>query len=249
MAKTLTACQSNYIPWKGYFDLIAIADEFVLYDDVQYSKNGWRNRNRIKTAEGLIWLTVPVITRGRHSQLVRDVVVADRHWARRHWRSIEVHYAHAPHFPEFRDFLEELYLGPETAGLALLSDINRRFLEAMCQLLGIETTLTWMSDFELRDDDRVGRLVELCKKSESTRYVTGPAALEYIDTDAFAREGIEVGFMDYSGYPPYEQEHPPFVHEVSIIDLILSTGHRAAEYLKHAGSGTGPIEPTRGRHA
>lgn len=235
MTKTVAAVQSNYIPWKGYFELIGLVDEFVFYDDVQYSKGSWRNRNRIMTSAGPIWLTIPVVTKGKLHQKVRDVKVADRRWARHHWRSIEVHYAKARYFREYRAFFEDLYLGAETQRLSYLSEVNRRFVTAICELIGIHTELTWVMDLELSEADRVGRLVEMCTATSATRYVTGPSALDYIAAEPFEQKGITLEIMDYAGYPAYEQLHAPFVHEVSVLDLILNTGPAAPLHMRARG--------------
>src|SRR5216683_727265 len=107
MSKTIAAVQSNYIPWRGYFDLISQVDEFILFDDAQYTRRDWRNRNKIKTPKGLIWLTIPVETKGKYSQKIKDTVVTDSKWARDHWRSIVHNYSKAPYFPEYRELFEE----------------------------------------------------------------------------------------------------------------------------------------------
>jgi hypothetical protein len=220
--------QSNYVPWKGYFDLIGSVDEFVLYDDVQYTKNDWRNRNRIKTAQGVQWLTIPVRIGGRFGQRVLDAEIADPGWGVRHWRTLTQSYARAPHFDRVRDAFEDLYLG---AAEPSLSRVNRRFLERACELLGIRTRITW-SDEYVTPPGRIERLIDLCRQLGAGEYLSGPAARDYLDPAAFARAGIEVIWMDYSGYPEYPQLFPPFVHEVSILDLLFNTGPDAARYLK-----------------
>src|SRR5687767_6291071 len=132
MSKTVAIVQSNYIPWKGYFDLIDRADEFILLDDVQYTRRDWRNRNRIKTPRGLEWLTIPVEVKGKYHQSIKETVVSDPDWPRRHWSTISQHYARAPFFPLYRERLEELYL---TTTERFLSDVNHRFLVALCDVL------------------------------------------------------------------------------------------------------------------
>jgi hypothetical protein len=123
MNKRVAIVQSNYIPWKGYFDLINLVDEFVLFDDIQYTRRDWRNRNRIKTPTGLMWLTVPVVVKGRYYQRIRETVIADPEWNKAHWKSIVLNYARAKHFDTYREFLEELYLG---CNERFLSQINRK---------------------------------------------------------------------------------------------------------------------------
>ena len=228
MPKSIAIVQSNYIPWKGYFDLINMVDEFVLYDDVQYTRRDWRNRNTIKTPHGLQWLTIPVDTKGKYTQTIRDTMIADATWAARHWRSIVHAYAHAPGFSRYGDELEDMY---RRATDVSLSATNHRFLATICQWLGIGTRLSSSSDYTL-DADRTMRLVGICRQAGAEVYLSGPAARAYLDEAQFEREGIEVRYMDYGGYAEYPQAHPPFRHDVSVLDLLLNTGAEAARYLK-----------------
>lgn len=228
MNKTLAIVQSSYIPWRGYFDLINSVDEFILYDDVQYTRRDWRNRNTIKSAGGVIWLTIPVEVKGKYFQKIKDTVVADSKWTRDHWRSIVHNYSKAPYFCEYRELFEELYSKPEDK---LLSQINYRFIAAICGMLGISTTMCWSMDYDLAGD-KTERLLSLCKQAGATNYVSGPAAQAYLNEDLFRREGISVAYMDYSGYREYAQLYPPFQSQVSIIDLIFNEGPHATKYMK-----------------
>jgi hypothetical protein len=227
MSKRVAVVQSNYIPWKGYFDLIHAVDEFILFDDVQYTRRDWRNRNLIKTPNGVRWLSIPVATKGRYLDPIKDIEVSDPGWPEDHWRALAASYAAAPFFSHFRPVLEPLFL--ETRD-SRLSAINRRFLEAVCRLLGIETRLTWSMDYKVRDG-RSERLVDLCLQAGATTYLSGPTARSYIDPEPFRKAGIELVFFDYSGYREYEQLYPPFDHHVSVLDLLLNVGPRAREYL------------------
>jgi hypothetical protein len=222
--------QSNYIPWKGYFDLIARVDQFVLYDDVQYTRRDWRNRNRLKTAHGPLWLTIPVRVGGRYLQRIRDVEVEDTGWAEKHWRTILHHYAAAPAASDCREALEELY---RTAPRRWLTEINEHFLAGICGLLQITTRLRRSSELDLTGD-RSERLASMCRQLGASTYVSGPAATAYLDAAPFQAAGIEVAWADYSGYPEYRQLHPPFDHHVSIVDLLMNEGRDARKFLKHA---------------
>lgn len=228
MAKRVAMVQSSYIPWKGYFDLIRSVDEFILLDEVQFTRRDWRSRNRIKTQHGAAWLSIPVVVKGRFHQLIQDAVVSEPDWGARHWRTVRANYARTPFFREFADALEPLFLHPPSARL---SEINRALLDAVCQLLGISTPITWSSAYTARPG-RTARLVDLCLQAGATEYLSGPAAREYLDTRQFEESGIAVTFVDYAGYPEYEQPYPPFDHQVSIVDLIFCTGPRALEYMK-----------------
>lgn len=224
--KSVAVVQSNYLPWKGYFDLIHDVDLFVFYDDVQYTKNDWRNRNLVKTPAGPAWITVPV-GRDLH-RLIREVAITDRHWAAKHWKTLAQNYGRAPYFGAYRPFFEHVYLERTWQRLSelnqyLVIEIGRRFL-------GVRT--------EFRDSAEYGatgrqseRLLDLLGKVEARLYVSGPAAQSYIDPQAFARAGIELAWKSYSGYPEYPQAHPPFTHQVSIVDLLFHVGPDAPWYI------------------
>jgi hypothetical protein len=226
--KKIAILQSNYIPWKGYFDLINMVDEFILYDDVQYTRRDWRNRNIIKTPAGPMWLTVPVEVKGKYYQSIKETVVSEPEWNRKHWKTIAYHYAKADFFRDYCSFFEDLYLGSSER---YLCQLNYRFLKAICQLLGIKTKISWSMDYRLVEG-KTERLVDLCKQTGATEYVSGPAARDYIDENLFASEGIGLHYIDYSGYSEYPQLYPPFDHRVSIIDLILNTGPNATSYMR-----------------
>jgi hypothetical protein len=227
MAKKVAILQSCYIPWKGFFDLVRRVDEFILYDDAQYTKRDWRNRNRIKTPNGPLWLTIPVEVKGKYLDAIKDMRVSDPHWNERHWRSIQASYSRAPYFDTYRSVLEELFRGCTSEWL---SEINFRFIAHFCETLSITTSLKWSMDYNV-SERRTERLVGLCQQAGATEYFTGPAARAYIDADLFAAAGITLTYMDYHGYPEYEQLHPPFDHHVSIIDLLVHVGPDAIAHM------------------
>jgi len=226
--RRIAVSQSNYIPWKGYFDFIHSVDEFILFDTAQYTRRDWRNRNRIKTHVGPAWLTIPVVVKGRYEQTIQDTEISDTSWNERHWKTLLHNYARAAHFDDYRDSFEELYLGCEEK---LLSQINYRFLVGICEMLGIKTDFSWSAEHP-QINGKTERIVEWCKLLKATEYVTGPAAKGYIEEDLFAKAGIELRYMDYSGYPEYRQLYPPFEHAVSIVDLIFNEGPDAPRYMK-----------------
>jgi len=228
MTKRVGVVQSNYIPWKGYFDLINLVDEFILFDDMKYTRRDWRNRNKIKTPDGPMWLTIPIQVKGKYFQKIRETVISDPGWNRRHWKSVVHNYSRAKHFHAYKDLFEDLYLGSDER---FLSQINYRFLTAICQILGINTKLSWSMDYRLIEG-KTERLVDLCKQAGATEYLSGPTAKDYIDEELFRNEGILLRYMDYSGYAEYNQLFPPFEHHVSIIDLIFNEGPNAPKYMK-----------------
>jgi hypothetical protein len=226
--KKVIITQSNYIPWKGYFDAINMVDEFIIYDDMQYTKRDWRNRNKIKTKDGVQWLTIPVEVKGKYFQKINETRISDPAWAKQHWNTIFHSYLKAPHFNLYKQQFEEAYLGCSTD---LLSEVNHSFLKLICGILGITTPMRWSSEFEL-GEGKTERLVDICKKIGATDYYSGPAAKNYMDESLFEKEGIRVHYFDYSGYPPYSQLHGEFTHEVSILDLLFNEGPDAKKYMK-----------------
>jgi hypothetical protein len=225
--KRLAIVQSCYIPWKGYLDFIDRVDEFVLLDDAQYTRRDWRNRNRVKTSHGTQWLTVPVQVKGRYLQRIDETHVSDAGWAERHWKTLQHTYASAPCFDEVRDAIEEAYA--RVADEPRLSSVNRTLLEAIFPLLGIETTLSWSADYP-GEGARTDRLLEICLAAGASEYVSGPAARTYLDEAAFAAHGITVSWMDYGGYPEYDQLYPPFEHTVTVLDVLFHTGREAPRF-------------------
>src|ERR1043166_94292 len=228
MRKTIAVVQSNYIPWRGYFDLINSVDEFILYDDVQYTIRDWRNRNIIKTSSGPLWLTIPVQVKGKYLQKIKDTRISDPTWRRKHWATIAHSYSRAKYFPMQKELFEELYLQADDK---LLSKINYRFIVAICRILGIRTTISWSMDYNLIGD-KTERLVHLCQQAGATAYLSGPLAKAYLDEELFRKNGIAVSYMDYSGYREYTQLYPPFQPQLSIIDLIFNEGPEAIKYMK-----------------
>ena len=224
--KRVAILQSNYIPWKGYFDLIAAVDEFILYDDAQFTKNDWRNRNRIKTPEGLQWLSIPVGP--SISRRIRDVELPDARWQEKHWKTLEANYRRASHFAEVAGVFEPLYRSRSYSSLSVL---NRAFIEAVCRYLGISTPIANSWDYALAGG-RIDRLVAIAEQAGAHEYVTGPSARNYLDESAFAGRGIKVSWFDYTGYPEYPQLWGGFSHEVSILDLLFNCGRDAARYMR-----------------
>lgn len=225
--KRIAIVQSNYIPWKGYFDLIAATDEFILYDDAQYTRRDWRNRNQIKTPQGVQWLTVPVKVKGRYHQSIRETEIDGTQWAQQHRTRLRQNYARAPHFARYAEQLEALYLNGRhdtlsALNLAMLAWINRQ--------LGIATRISSSSDYTL-EGDRTDKLLNLCLQAGATEYLSGPAARDYLDESRFAAEGIAVRWFDYPAYPPYAQLWGEFVHGVTVLDVLFHCGPEARRHV------------------
>ena len=215
--------QPSYLPWRGYFHMIEKADVFVFYDDVQYDKHGWRNRNRIKTAGGTRWLTVPVAAGGNvvTGLPINEVLIADHRWAAKHLATISQAYARAPHVDRCIDLLAP-HLTSEQDRLA---DLTIASTIALAQELGLDRTFVRSSQLGL-SGDRMARLLAVLQSVGATHYISGPAAKAYLDEGALAEAGISVEYMSYD-YPEYGQVHPPYDPQVSVIDLLAMEGDRA----------------------
>lgn len=225
--KTIAILQSNYIPWKGYFDVIAKSDVFVIYDEVQYTKNDWRNRNLIKTKDGLQWLTIAVRQESLN-QAIFDTKVFKTNWTKKHMGTLQANYAKAPYFTEYKNRIFKIYEQASTN----LSEINSAFIKEICAILEIDTEIIDSRSLNLVGDKQE-KLVQACQQLDADIYLSGPAAKSYIDEVFFTDNQIKVEWMDYSNYKSYNQIHPPFEHGVSILDLIFNEGPNAKKYLKN----------------
>ena len=227
--KKIAIVQSNYIPWKGYFDLIAAVDEFILYDDMQYTRRDWRNRNQIKTPTGVQWLTVPVRVKGKYHQKISETEIDGVDWAASHWRSLTQNYRRAPFFAEVAEWLEPIYL-QET--FSHLSALNRRLIGAICTFLGIGTKIANSWDYRL-SEGKSERLADLCVQAGGAEYISGPAAKDYVEEPIFKVRGVKLTWFDYAGYPEYPQLWGEFRHGVTIVDLLFNCGPRAPRYMRY----------------
>src|SRR6266581_574515 len=192
--KKVAIVQSNYIPWKGYFDLVNSVDEFILYDDVQFTRRDWRNRNVIKTPRGLEWMTIPVSVKGRYLQKICETRISEPAWGERHWAMLVHNYSKAPFFELYRPIFEPLYRRREP----LLSAANFCFIRAICGILGVATRISWSMDYRPLKEGKTERLVDLCRRAEGAHYVSGPAARDYIEPGLFEASGIALSFFDYA---------------------------------------------------
>lgn len=233
--KKVAIVQSNYIPWKGYFDLIRSVDEFILFDDMQFTRRDWRNRNLIKTPQGLQWLTVPVKVKGKYTQPIRETELMGGDWARDHLRTLHANYARAPFYKETLALLEPVYHEPH----ATISDLNRRFIEVICGVLGIQTAIRNSWDYAV-SEGKSERLADLCAQAGGGIYVSGPAARTYLDEAVFEARNIKVEWFDYAGYPEYPQLWGGFEHGVSIVDLLFNCGGDAERFIARVSQPSQP---------
>jgi len=227
--KSVAIVQSNYIPWKGYFDMIAAVDEFILFDDMQYTRRDWRNRNQIKTPHGVKWITVPVRVKGKYFQTIRETLIDGNSWQQKHWKTLYANYRRASHFKQVAEYFEPYYTNRCYSNL---SQLNRELIHAVCAYLGIDTKISDSSDYNLVGD-KTERLANLCRQSEAREYISGPAAKGYIQKRIFQENGIKLSWFSYEGYPEYPQLWGPFAHGVSILDLLFNCGKNSFKFMKY----------------
>ncbi len=224
--KRVVINQSNYIPWKGYFDLIHDADLFIFYDDVQFTTRDWRNRNLIKGQAGPQWLTVPV--GADRNRLIQDVTIDTDAWQAKHWRTLKHVYGKARCFEQYRPFLEHVYLERRWQRL---SELNRFMTSTIARdFLGIATQFADSSQIPAAGHGQE-RILSLLAAVSATTYISGPAGQAYLDPEQFRERGIALVWKNYQGYPAYSQEFPPFEHAVSILDLLFRVGPDAPRYI------------------
>ncbi len=211
--------QSNYIPWKGYFDLIHDADVFVYYDEVQYTKNDWRNRNKIYSVNGEQWLTVPIL-KDAVKQKISEVKIENYSWQALHHKSIYYAYKKAPFFFQIEALINEFYLEKKWVSLI---ELNHCFIEKISSMIGIQTRFDNSKNYNL-SGERVERLINLLNQLGATHYISGPSAKNYLSglEYLFEKNRIQLSYKDYSKYSPYKQMREPFLHYVSILDLLVN---------------------------
>jgi len=222
--------QPSYIPWRGYFHQIYKSDLFVFYDDVQYDKEGWRNRNIIKTSQGTQWLTIPVHTKGvvEENINIKDIEICwDKPWNEHHLKGIQFAYSKAPYFNKFKKFFETLYQKQPR----LLADFTIETSIQIAEMLGI-SKVEYKRSSEIKgiEGEKTDRIIQILKSVGATHYISGPSARNYLEEDKFRKNDILLEYMDYD-YPEYPQLYPPYDPQVSIVDLIFMTGEDALSYI------------------
>jgi len=224
----ISIIQSCYIPWKGFFDLIGRCDEYVIFDRMQYVKRHWHNRNRIKTANGVEWLTIPVVTKGRFDQPIDEVEI-EKPWAEKHWRTLELAYRRAPFFDAFAPTVRAWYeRADKERGL---TGVNELFTREIAGLLDLKTRIVRDTAYPA-EGTKTARLLAIAQAAGADHYLSGPSARVYLDEPMFAAAGIATEWMSYDGYPDYPQLHDGFEHAVSVIDLIFNTGPEATRLMR-----------------
>lgn len=223
---SIAIMQPVYLPWLGYFEQMAVCDEFMFLDDVQYTKQDWRNRNRIRTKDGSMWLTIPV-RRARLEQGLNETKInAQSKWRRKHLAALEMNYKPCPYYNE----VIEIYRQATETCAERLIDITIPLVKALADYLSIAPCYSLASDYAVQPSSKQDRVIKLCRKRKAGIFYTGPAARDYIDTAEFTKNGIEVVFQDYQ-HPVYTQHFKGFESHMSIIDLLMNYGPTAREIL------------------
>ena len=217
--------QSNFLPWRGYFDFIREVDLFIIHDDIQYTKGDWRNRNKIKTPRGTEWITVPVNYRQTHQLIEETTIENSKPWARNMLSRIQNSYQKAPYFEPYFSELSSLLLEPA----ATISDLNLRLIKWVCAHLEIKTPITFSRQYHPQGI-KTERLIGILKQVRATIYLSGPTAQVYLEPDLFEQAGIRLEYKVYD-YPEYEQFYPPFQPAVSVIDLLFMMGKDSKTYI------------------
>jgi hypothetical protein len=218
--------QPSYIPWLGYFAQVHRADVFVVYDDVQFDKHGWRNRNRVKTAQGTQWLTVPVLTHGQHQPTNATIEIDNKvPWRKKHLSTLRQSYARAPFFKSYAAHFEDVY----QREWARLIDLNLALFGLVLQILGLERPILRASELDVSGDP-VERLIGICRRIGANWFYEGAAGRDYIDDSRFVEAGITIEYQDYR-HPVYPQQHGEFVPYLSVVDLLFNCGPKSLEIL------------------
>jgi len=222
----VSVLQSSYIPWKGYFDMIHDSDMFIFYDDVQFTKNDWRNRNKIQSPNGPIWLSVPVGSEIHRK--INEVEIVDHKWQEKHWKSIRQNYSRAPFFKKYVDWVDYIYMEKQWTNLSELNQFTMKHIAQ--EYLGIKTKFG-NSDEYILQGEKEERLLDLLKQVNCTTYVCGQASKHYLIESHFRNCGMDIEYQNIAKFPEYKQIYCPFNHTVSILDLLFCIGEESSEYI------------------
>ncbi|NQU59147.1 MAG: WbqC family protein [Rhodospirillales bacterium] len=233
----LTAHQPVYLPWLGLFHKIALADRFISFNQVQYQAKDWNNRNKIKTPQGPIWMTVPVLRKGRLEKSYQDIEINNSiNWGRKHWQAMRLNYAKAPFFGKYADYFEDIY----AREWRTLMELNETMLQWFVDTLGIDIKIESAGDFDFQGTK--GDLVaDMCRKTGATTYIFGVQGRDYADIAAFESAGVKLYFQDYT-HPEYPQLSETFEPYMSIVDLLFNCGEGSLDILMSGNLGRSELK-------
>lgn len=228
---TVVILQPGYLPWLGFFDQVIRSEVFVYYDDVQFDKHGWRNRNRIKSPNGAHWLTVPVLNKGKFGQTNLEVEIDNRQpWANKHIATTRQFYARAPHLKMYLPELEELLC----SGWDNLVDLDLAVVNLICEWLHVKRKMVRSSELGI-SGTKSERLLKICQNFGATNYLSGDSAKDYLDVDLFAENGVSVEWQQFN-HPVYPQLHGEFIPYLSVLDMLLNVGEKGFDLLTDRNS-------------
>ena len=223
----ISIMQPGYLPWLGFFELLARCELFVILDDVRFTKRDWRSRNRIRTKQGWIWLTVPVLSKKRTDQLILEAEINnEERWRQAHHKCLMIHYARAPYFKNYIDFFKELYARPWDR----LIDLDMAVLSFLAQAMNIATPVIRSSQLEIRQVSGNDRILAICKKLGASTVYDSQGAKAFIDMPVFNQSGIKVEFQEFR-HPVYRQIYYPFLPYMSAVDLLFNEGPRSKDII------------------
>ena len=223
----LSVHQPQYLPWLGYFDKIAGSDLFVFLDLPQFKKREFQNRNRIKGPNGEVWLTVPVVSKGKFEQPIKDVLIDNSQpWQKSHWQSLTLNLKKAPFWERYSPGLAQFYHTPQEN----LCDLNLKMSLWFFEQLGLQTPYKIESAIGTSTTS-TERLIELCKKTGATSYYSGSGGKEYMDEERFKAENLGLSYQHYA-HPQYPQRFGDFLPYMCIVDLLMNVGPDSLKVLR-----------------
>lgn len=227
--KRVVILQPGYLPWLGFFDLMHLSDVFVILDDVKYTVRDWRSRNRIKTSDGVCWLTVPVKIKGSHNKLVKDIPIDNsQEWRKKHLKTLESYYKHAKYFGEVIEVVNRA-LGRDHQ---FLVDLDMMLIRGICDYLAMTPNILFSSEIP-SNHGKDERLLSICEHLKATHYLSGNAAEQYLRESIFAAEKITVEWHNYQ-HPYYHQlwfKEQGFISHLSVVDLLFNHGRESLDIL------------------
>lgn len=220
--------QPMYLPWIGYFNLIDQSDVFVFLDDVQFSVQSWQQRNKIKTSQGWLWLTVPILR--EFGSKIKEIKVNNNiNWSKKHWASVRQNYSKAPYFKEYSKPFEEIY----SQEWEYLADLDITLIKVITTTLGLKTEFVLSSELAV-EGEKTERVINILEKLGASEYISGPAAKSYIEVEKFTEAGITLYWHEYE-HPVYPQLYGEFIPYLSVIDLLFNCGPESKRYIRKGG--------------